>query len=150
MHTLAHHNTNVASVKPLTKKKYYKYSTYICRISGPNLIWTQASICVNRQHRIICIQPRPGVNFINILQAALRLPDPKSTKRTVKLLVFLCFWDLRVQKRLVKCWWNWHLGSKSPTFNTQLLQTQIPKVQKIQSSHQSFLHFCDLCTYCRS
>jgi len=38
----------------------------------------------------------PEINFTNILGAALTLEDPKSAKNTVKLSVFLCFWDLRV------------------------------------------------------
>jgi len=37
-----------------------------------------------------------------------------------------------------------HLGSILSTFFEQILRTQIPKVQKIQSSHQSFLRFRDL------
>ncbi len=39
-----------------------------------------------------------GVNFINILRAAFAHAEPKSVKETVKLLVFLGYWDLRVQK----------------------------------------------------
>ncbi len=35
--------------------------------------------------------------------------DPKSTKKTVKLSVFLRFQDLRAQKLLVEHWWNWPL-----------------------------------------
>jgi len=35
-------------------------------------------------------------------------------------------------------WWNWNQGSISSTFNEQLLCSQIPKVQKRQSNHQSF------------
>ncbi len=31
----------------------------------------------------------------------------KAQKKTVKLSVFLRFWDLRMQKLLVECWWNW-------------------------------------------
>jgi len=51
---------------------------------------------------------KPRVNVINILRAAFMCTDPKSAKR---LTHFLLFWDLRVQKLLAECWWNWHLGS---------------------------------------
>jgi len=37
----------------------------------------------------------PGVNFINILQAALTSADTKNTKKKDSLTVFLGFWDLR-------------------------------------------------------
>jgi hypothetical protein len=36
-----------------------------------------------------------GVDFTNILQAALAHSDPKSSKNTEGLTVFLRFWDLR-------------------------------------------------------
>jgi hypothetical protein len=38
------------------------------------------------------------------------------------------------------------LESISSTFYKQFLCSKIPKTQKIHSSHQSFLCFCDLCT----
>jgi len=41
--------------------------------------------------------------------------------------------------------WNRIQGLISPTFYMLLLHEQIPKTQKIQLGHQSFLHFCDLC-----
>jgi len=54
------------------------------------------------------LTPGPGVNFINILQTALTLTDPESSKKTVKLSVFfLHFGDLWAKKLLVECWWNW-------------------------------------------
>ncbi len=53
----------------------------------------------------------PEVNFINVLRAAFALTDPKSAKKTVKLSVFLRFWDLQAQKLLLEPWWNWHLLS---------------------------------------
>jgi len=31
----------------------------------------------------------------------------RKRKKTVTLSIFLCFRDLRVQKLLVECWWNW-------------------------------------------
>jgi len=34
-----------------------------------------------------------------------------STKDGQVVSLFLCFWDLRVQKLLVECWWNWTLNS---------------------------------------
>jgi len=34
---------------------------------------------------------------------------PKAQKTLMSWLYFLCFWDLRVYKLQVKCWWNWHL-----------------------------------------
>jgi len=49
----------------------------------------------------------PVVNFINILQAAFTRADSKNAKKTDNLTVFLHFWDLRVQKLLIDCWWNW-------------------------------------------
>jgi len=36
----------------------------------------------------------PGVNFINILRAALAHVEPKGVKKILKLTVFLRFWDL--------------------------------------------------------
>jgi len=37
----------------------------------------------------------PGLNFINILCTAFTHVEPKTVKKTVKLSVFLRFWDLR-------------------------------------------------------
>jgi len=42
------------------------------------------------------------VNFINILLADFTCADPESAKETVKLSVFLRFWDLRAQKVLLE------------------------------------------------
>jgi len=36
----------------------------------------------------------PGVNFINVLQAAFAPVDPKSVKDIDDLTKFLCFWEL--------------------------------------------------------
>ncbi len=33
---------------------------------------------------------------------------PKSVRIQSKVSIFLCFWDLRVQKLLTERWWNWH------------------------------------------
>ncbi len=43
----------------------------------------------HRHRKIWDIWSRPGVNFINILRAAFACADPKSTKRTYNLTVFL-------------------------------------------------------------
>jgi hypothetical protein len=43
----------------------------------------------------------PGLNFINILDTALTLEDPKSVKKTVKSFYALDFWNLRVKKLCV-------------------------------------------------
>jgi len=45
-----------------------------------------------------------GVNFIDILQAAFMRADHKSAKICQVISVFLRFWDLHVQKLLLKCW----------------------------------------------
>jgi len=37
----------------------------------------------------------PGVNFINVLQAAFTSADLKSPKKADNLTVFLRFWDLQ-------------------------------------------------------
>jgi len=54
---------------------------------------------------------KPWVNFSNILCPPFTHADSKSTKNTVNLSVFLCFWDLRAEKLHIKCMWNWHLES---------------------------------------
>ncbi len=51
----------------------------------------------------------PGVNFINVLQAAFTRSDPESAKKTVKLPVFFGL-----------CWWNQAQESISPTLYEQL------------------------------
>ncbi len=80
----------------------------------------------------------PGVNLINVLRTGFARDDPKSAKRLTTSLSFLRFQDLHVKKMLVKCWWNLLQVSILPTFCEQLLRTQILKVQKKQSSCQSF------------
>jgi len=42
----------------------------------------------------IYLPPPPGVNFINILQAAFTHADTESSKKTDDLTVFLRLWDL--------------------------------------------------------
>jgi len=50
---------------------------------------------------MLCTKGRAGLNFINILRTAFMRLEPKSIRKTVKLSVFLHFWDLRAQKLLV-------------------------------------------------
>ncbi len=59
-----------------------------------------------------------GVNFINVLGAALAHTEAKSVKKTVKPSIFLCFWDLRAQKLYVNMLVKLTPGkwSLSPTF----------------------------------
>jgi len=64
---------------------------------------------------------RSVVNFANILRAVLRANISNTQKDSQIISVFLHFWDLRAQKLLIKCWWNWLLLSISPTFYKQLL-----------------------------
>jgi len=45
-----------------------------------------------------------GVDFTNILMEAFMHADPEGAKDTDDLTVFLRFWDLLLQKLLVKCW----------------------------------------------
>jgi len=47
-------------------------------------------------HKMLMKLITPGVNIINVLQAAFALKDPKSSNMTDNLNVFLRFWDLRV------------------------------------------------------
>ena len=46
------------------------------------------------QHSMKRMKETLGVNFTNVLWAAFKRADPKSTKKTVNLISFLCFWDL--------------------------------------------------------
>ncbi len=43
-----------------------------------------------------------------------------------------CWNDVCTKNLYVKCWWNWHLGSKSSTFYEQLLR-QYSCAKKLQS-----------------
>jgi len=86
-------------LKPATKRR--KNSHKYCK-----------SVTLRISHKLLHIflkEHHSGVNFINFLQTAFKCTDPKSAKKTVKLSVFLRFPDLRVQKLLIECWWNWHL-----------------------------------------
>ncbi len=69
-----------------------------------------------------------------------KITQPKFTREMLREAL------LYKKNSRVKCWWNWHQGSISSTFYEQLLCMQTPKVQKRQSSCQSFFHFCDLRT----
>jgi len=44
----------------------------------------------------------PGVNFINVLRAPFTRTDPKRVIIYSNPQYLLCFWDLRVQKLLVR------------------------------------------------
>ncbi len=66
---------------------------------------------------------------------------PNVQKDSQFINVFLCFWDLWVQKLYVKCLWNW---LKGPIWSTCLSAATMridPKTAKRQSSHQSFYAF---------
>jgi len=58
--------------------------------------------------------PRDPSNLGSIwpkyLRSAFTPADPKIAKCSQVMSVFLCFWDLQVQKLLVKRWWTWHQG----------------------------------------
>ncbi len=43
------------------------------------------------------------------LRVAFTPVAPKSVRIQSSVSIFLRFWDLRIQKLLVECWWNWHL-----------------------------------------
>jgi len=62
--------------------------------------------------RRVATQIRPGVNFINVLQAAFIRADPESAKKDSQAVNLFC--TFRIYDR------NWHLVSISPTFYKQL------------------------------
>jgi len=45
-----------------------------------------------------------GVNFTNVLRAAITHADPKSKEDRQVICIILHFWDLHVQKLLIKHW----------------------------------------------
>jgi len=51
-----------------------------------------------------------GVNFINIVLAALERTDPNAQKDTDGFTVFFVLSG----SDCGKCWWNWRLGSRMP------------------------------------
>jgi len=68
--------------------------------STPAVLWSKSLL---RTHRS-SISP-------SCLRAAFKHADPKSEKKFSQVIsVFFPFWNLPVQKRLIKCWWNWHPG----------------------------------------
>ncbi len=83
------------SVSTLNSKIFYlgksvksKMKTFYFHL----LAFTCISFKFTWQHQNILPQ---GVNFINVLHTAFMRVEPKSVKKTVKLSVFLRFWDLR-------------------------------------------------------
>ncbi len=65
-------------------------------ISESRPFWLTAHFAWIKILRRINYKCFAGVNFINVLWAALTRADPKSTKKTDNLTVFLCIWDLRM------------------------------------------------------
>jgi hypothetical protein len=66
----------------------------------------------------------PGLNFTNILQVRFLFDN---ASRRFSLVTFCRKKHFRTKNALIKCWWNWRLGSISSTFYVQLLRTLIPK-----------------------
>ena len=56
---------------------------------------------VNAAHKML-MKSNPGVNFINVLQAAFTYEAPKSAKRQSSCKSFLHFYDLCEQKQLIE------------------------------------------------
>jgi len=82
------------------------------KIDNLTVIFFEFGICVHKSCSESIDKFSPGVNVINVLQAASMCADPKSVKRHWWLnCIFLRFLDLHVQKLLVKRWWNGPLGS---------------------------------------
>ena len=50
---------------------------------------------------------RTQVSISSTFYAQLLLSYVPKEKKTHNLTVFLRIWDMCVQKRLLKCWWNW-------------------------------------------
>ncbi len=76
-----------------------------------------------------------GLNFINVLCTAFTWVEPKRVKKTVKLSVFLRFWDLHVQKLHVNM-----LVKLKPGLNfINVLQAAL-----VCTDQQKRLHFWDL------
>ncbi len=56
---------------------------------------------------MISVPSSSGVNFINVLWAAITRADPKSAKKTENLTIFFCTFGICTRKKLlVECWWN--------------------------------------------
>ncbi len=55
--------------------------------------------------------------------------------------LFLRFWDLHTQKLLIKCWWNWLLGSISPTYLRADFTRVVPKSVRVSKLSVSFYTF---------
>ncbi len=74
-------------------------------------------ISPNEHETIISVWTKPGVNFTNILRAAFLLISLRQTclNFNYKYRKAVCLTFIQ-KKLLVKCWWNWHLESISPTF----------------------------------
>ncbi len=70
--------------------------------------WLEVDEYRNNPH-LLRYAHRPGVNFVNVLQAAFKSADPKIANNTQVVCLFLCFWDLSAKKLLVEHWWNLHL-----------------------------------------
>ncbi len=63
------------------------------------------------------LQKTPGVNFTNIFTSSFYKIGSQKRKNTVQPTVsFLNFWDLCMQKLLVKRWWNCNWILASPLF----------------------------------
>jgi len=66
------------------------------------------------------------VVFTNILMRSIYSQRSQNGKKTVKSSVsFFIFWDLRVKKLLIKCWYNQPLVSISSTLNSRILRSNV-------------------------
>jgi hypothetical protein len=71
-------------------------------------------------HKSMKYSGTAGVDFTNILLPAFTLTDPKTAKIQSSRQSFLHFWNLRMLKLFIKCWWNRPLvisWSPKPTFS---------------------------------
>jgi len=88
-----------------------------------------------------------------VLELLLCMQIPKEQKDSQVISVFLHLWDLRVQKLLLKRWWNWPLRFPLPFFAVKFLEVGIvgqPATSNIKihqtaqlpkTSHSNFCQF---------
>ncbi len=88
--------------------KFFHFSQI--RLRDRFYFWNLKSISIKFHFHLGSISPI-------CLWAAFTHADPRSVKKiNIIMTVFLCFWDLRLKKLLVKRWWNKHLQDQHWSF----------------------------------
>ncbi len=101
---------NALGLKLLYHQHYYaQLYQYIQLEDMPNIYTVSVRSTGTKAVNLTLMKLTPGIHFTNMFTRRFYAHRSQKPNWPITLLSFLHFWDLCLQKLLIKRWWNWHL-----------------------------------------